>query len=99
MMLLDEKRARRHYAEHEGKSFFDELVRFITSGPLVAMAVEGESAIDGCRQTIGATEPLNAAPGSVRADFATSIGRNLVHASDSAQSAQRELAIFFGESG
>jgi nucleoside-diphosphate kinase len=95
LMQLDGGRAREHYGEHRGKPFFDDLVAFITSGPLVALAVEGEDAIDGCRQLIGATNPLSAAPGSIRGDFAQTIGRNLVHGSDSAASAQRELAIFF----
>ncbi len=95
LMQLDGGRAREHYAEHKGKAFFDDLVTFITSAPLVALAVEGEGAIDGCRQLIGATNPLDAAPGSIRADLAQTIGRNLVHGSDSAASAQRELAIFF----
>jgi nucleoside-diphosphate kinase len=98
MMQLDGERARAHYAEHEGKAFFDELVSFITSGALVALAVEGEGAIEGCRQLIGATHPLTAAPGSIRADLAQTIGRNLVHGSDGAQSAKRELAIFFKDS-
>lgn len=98
MMQLDGERARRHYAEHEGKPFFDELVAFITSAPLVAMAVEGEGAIEGCRQLAGATNPLQAAPGSIRADFAQSIGRNLIHASDAPASAARELDIFFKDS-
>lgn len=95
LMQLDGARAREHYGEHKGKAFFDDLVTFITSGPLVALAVEGEGAIDGCRQLIGATNPLAAAPGSIRADLAQSIGRNLVHGSDGPASAQRELAIFF----
>ena len=95
LMQLDGDRAREHYAEHKGKPFFDDLVKFITSGPLVAIAVEGESAIDGCRQLIGATNPLTAAPGSIRADLAQTIGRNLVHGSDSKVSAERELKIFF----
>jgi nucleoside-diphosphate kinase len=94
-MQMDVERARRHYAEHDGKPFFQGLVDFITSGPLVAMAIEGEDAIAGCRQIMGATNPLNAAPGSIRADFASTIGRNLVHGSDSAESAKRELDIFF----
>ncbi len=98
MMQLDGERARRHYAEHEGKPFFDELVAFITSAPLVALAVEGEGVIEGCRQLVGATDPLQAAPGSIRADFAQTIGRNLVHASDSPPSAKRELDIFFKDS-
>jgi nucleoside-diphosphate kinase len=97
LMQLDGDRAREHYAEHKGKAFFDDLVAFITSGPLVAMAVEGEGAIDGCRQLIGATNPLDAAPGSIRADLAQTIGRNLVHGSDGPSSAPRELAIFFDD--
>ncbi len=97
LMQLDGERARDHYGEHRGKPFFDSLVSFITNGPLVAMAVEGEGAIEGCRQLIGATDPLNAAPGSIRADLAQTIGRNLVHGSDSAASAERELPIFFND--
>jgi nucleoside-diphosphate kinase len=95
MMQLDGTRARAHYAEHKGKAFFDELVAFIASGPLVAIAVEGESAIEGCRQLIGATDPLDAAPGSIRGDLAQTIGRNLAHGSDSRASAERELPLFF----
>ena len=95
LMQLEGQRAREHYGEHKGKAFFDDLVAFITSGPLVAMAVEGEGAIEGCRQIIGATNPLDAAPGSIRADLAQTIGRNLVHGSDSPASADRELKIFF----
>ena len=95
LMHLDGERARQHYAEHEGKPFFNGLVEFITSGPLVAMCVEGEGAIAGCRQLMGATNPLTAAPGSIRADLAQSLGRNLVHGSDSHESAERELKIFF----
>ncbi len=95
MMQLDGERARKHYAEHAGKPFFDGLVQFITSAPLVAMCVEGESAIAGCRQLMGATDPLKAAPGSIRADYAQAMGRNLVHGSDSHESAERELKIFF----
>ncbi|HZZ65657.1 MAG TPA: nucleoside-diphosphate kinase [Candidatus Baltobacteraceae bacterium] len=95
MMQLDGERARRHYSEHEGKPFFQGLVDFITSGPLVAMCVEGEDAIAGCRQIMGATNPLAAAPGSLRADYASTIGRNLVHGSDSHESAEKELPIFF----
>jgi nucleoside-diphosphate kinase len=97
LMQLDGDRAREHYGEHKGKPFFDGLVSFITSGPLVALAVEGEGAVDGCRQLIGATNPLTAAPGSIRADYAQSIGRNLVHGSDSTPSAERELKIFFND--
>jgi nucleoside-diphosphate kinase len=95
LMQLPGDKARAHYAEHDGKPFFKDLVDFITSAPLVALAVEGNGAIEGCRQLMGATNPLAAAPGSIRADFAQSIGRNLVHGSDSAASAERELKIFF----
>ena len=97
LMQLDGERAREHYGEHKGKPFFDGLVAFITSGPLVAMAVEGEGAIEGCRQLIGATDPLKAAPGSLRGDLAQTIGRNLVHGSDAPASADRELKIFFSD--
>ncbi|HEY6449670.1 MAG TPA: nucleoside-diphosphate kinase [Candidatus Cybelea sp.] len=98
LMQLDGDRAREHYAEHEGKAFFTNLVDFITIGPLVAMAVEGTGVIDGCRQLIGATNPLDASPGSIRGDLAQTIGRNLVHGSDSAASAERELKLFFNDS-
>ncbi|MEO9169631.1 MAG: nucleoside-diphosphate kinase [Candidatus Baltobacteraceae bacterium] len=92
---LSGDKAREHYAEHKDRPFFGELVSFITSGAIVAMAVEGAGAIEGMRQLIGATNPLAAAPGSIRADFGQTIGRNMVHGSDSAGSAERELKIFF----
>ena len=95
MMQLPGDKAREHYAEHKDKPFFNDLVNFITSAPLVAMAVEGENAVDGMRQIIGATNPLSAAPGSIRGDFAQTIGFNLIHGSDSKASADRELKIFF----
>jgi nucleoside-diphosphate kinase len=95
MMQLPGDKAREHYAEHKDKPFFNDLVNFITSGALVAIAVEGEGAIDGMRQMIGATNPLSAAPGSIRGDFAQTIGFNLVHGSDGKASAERELKIFF----
>jgi nucleoside-diphosphate kinase len=94
-MRLTEEIARRHYAEHEGKPFFDELVTFITSAPLVAMVLEGHEAVVAARQVIGATNPLEAAPGSIRGDFALQIGENMVHGADSPASAEREAAIFF----
>ena len=94
-MQLDEDTAKRHYAEHEGKPFFGELVDFITSGPLVAMVLEGESAIKAARQVIGATNPLEAAPGSIRGDFAIEVGQNMVHGSDAPESAAREAELFF----
>ena len=94
---LSREIAEQHYAEHNGKPFFGELVDFITSGPLVAMVLEGESAVEAARQLIGATNPLQSAPGSIRGDFATSIGQNMVHGSDSAESAAREAHLFFPE--
>lgn len=95
MLAVDEARAKRHYAEHEGKPFFKGLVEYITSVPIVAMVVEGSDAIEGCRATIGSTNPIKAAPGSIRGDFGQTIGRNLVHGSDSPESAQREISIWF----
>ncbi len=94
-MQLDERAAERHYAEHEGKPFFPGLVEFITSGPLVAMVLEGESAIKAARQVIGETDPLEAKPGSIRGDFATVTSRNLVHGSDAPESGERESQLFF----
>ena len=96
-MVLTEDTAQRHYAEHEGKPFFGELVEFITSGPLVAMVVEGYEAVVAARQVIGATNPLEASPGSIRGDFALEIGQNMVHGSDSSESAAREAGLFFPE--
>jgi nucleoside-diphosphate kinase len=96
-MQLDNGTAQQHYAEHEGKPFFGELVDFITSGPLVAMVLEGESAIKAARQVIGATNPLEATTGSIRGDFAIEVGQNMVHGSDSPESGDREAEIFFPE--
>jgi nucleoside-diphosphate kinase len=96
-MVLTEDTAHSHYAEHEGKPFFVELVEFITSGPLVAMVLEGYEAVVAARQVIGSTNPLEAAPGSIRGDFALEIGQNMVHGSDSNESAAREAALFFPE--
>ena len=86
----------RHYAEHREKPFFGELVEFITSGPTWALVVEGEGAIATLRATIGATDPANAAPGTIRGDLASSMPDNLVHGSDSPSSAEREIALWFG---
>ena len=94
-MQMDEALAQQHYAEHEGKPFFGELVEFITSGPLVAMVLEGDQAVTAARQVIGATNPLEATTGSIRGDFAIAVGQNMVHGSDSPESAQREAALFF----
>jgi nucleoside-diphosphate kinase len=92
---IDPALAEMHYAEHKDKPFFGELVSFITSGPVVAMVVEGPEAVRGMRQIMGATNPLDAAPGSIRGDLATTIGENIVHGSDSPESAAREIALFF----
>src|SRR5919202_4933346 len=96
-MTVTDDLARQHYAEHEGKAFFGELVDFITSGPLVAMVLEGEQAVTAARQVIGATNPLEASPGSIRGDFAIAVGQNMVHGSDSPESAEREAGLFFPE--
>jgi nucleoside-diphosphate kinase len=98
-MTMNRDLAERHYAEHAGKPFFDELVEFITSGPLVAMVLQGESAIEAARQVIGATNPLQASPGSIRGDFATAVGQNMVHGSDAPESAAREVGLFFPDIG
>jgi nucleoside-diphosphate kinase len=94
-MTMTADLAQQHYAEHEGKPFFGELVEFITSGPLVALVLEGHEAVVAARQVIGATNPLEAAPGSIRGDFALEVGQNMVHGSDAPESAQREIALFF----
>jgi nucleoside-diphosphate kinase len=99
LMTMTPELARRHYAEHEGKSFFEELVSFITSGPLVAMVLEGEEAIEAARQVIGATNPLQATTGSIRGDYAIAVGQNMVHGSDGPESAAREVGLFFPELG
>jgi nucleoside-diphosphate kinase len=96
-MTVTRELAEHHSAEHAEKPFFDELVVFITSGPIVAMVLEGLDAVKAARQTIGATNPLDAAPGSIRGDFAIEMGQNMVHGSDSAESAAREAALFFPE--
>jgi nucleoside-diphosphate kinase len=96
-MTMDRALAEQHYAEHQGKPFFEELVSFITSGPLVAMIMDGPDAVKAARQVIGATHPLDAAPGSIRGDFAIELGQNMVHGSDSWESAEREAKLFFPE--
>jgi nucleoside-diphosphate kinase len=96
-MQVTEDLAKQHYAEHDGKPFFGELVEFITSGPLVAMVLEGESAIKAARQVIGATNPLEATTGSIRGDFAVEVGKNMVHGSDAPESGTREAGLFFPE--
>ena len=99
LMTMSRELAARHYAEHEGKGFYEELVEFITSGPLVAMVLEGESAIVAARQVIGATNPLEATTGSIRGDYAIAVGQNMVHGSDATESAQREIGLFFPDLG
>jgi nucleoside-diphosphate kinase len=99
LMTITRDLAQRHYAEHEGKPFFGELVDFITSGPLVAMVLEGEQAIVAARQVIGATNPLEATTGSIRGDYAVAVGQNMVHGSDSPDSSAREVALFFPDLG
>ncbi len=95
MLKLSPELAAEHYAIHKGKSFYEGLIRYITSAPVVAMVVEGRQAIDIIRRTMGATHPAEAAPGTIRADLALEIGRNLVHGADSPQNAAREIALFF----
>jgi len=98
-MTVDRDLAERHYDEHREKPFFGDLVEFITGGPLVAMVLEGYEAVTAARQAIGATNPLDAAPGSIRGDFGLEVQTNLVHGSDSPDSAVREIGLFFPELG
>ncbi len=97
MMQIDDALARHHYGVHEGKPFFEGLVRYITSAPVVVMVLEGGDAISIARRTMGATKPAEAAPGTIRADFALEIGRNLVHGSDGPETAAKEIELFFKE--
>ena len=96
LMQLDDAFARRHYAEHEGKPFLESLISFITSGPLIAAALEGPNAIEVVRKQMGATDPQNADSGTIRGDLALFVQYNLIHGSDSPASAERELGFFFG---
>ncbi|MBI5289887.1 MAG: nucleoside-diphosphate kinase [Chloroflexi bacterium] len=97
LMKVSKPLAKKHYAEHEGKPFFPGLVDYITSSPIIAAVLEGPSAIQAMRQTMGKTNPLEAETGSIRADFGLETGRNLTHGSDSPASAKREIALFFGD--
>jgi len=97
MIWIDEPLAQEHYAVHQGKPFYEGLISYITSSPVVVMVLEGNDAIEIARRTMGATAPANAAPGTIRADFGLEIGRNLVHGSDGPQTAKREVALFFDE--
>ena len=99
LRTLDKDTAKQHYAEHDGKPFFGELVDFITSGPLVALVAEGPRAHEAVRALMGVTDPVKSAPGSIRGDFALEIGQNLVHGSDSPESADREVKLFFPDLG
>ncbi|CAN5630223.1 nucleoside-diphosphate kinase [soil metagenome] len=93
---IDRATAQTHYAEHEGKGFYEALVSYIISGPSVTMVLEGPDAIAVTRATVGSTRPAEAAPGTIRADYGLTVGRNLIHASDSVESSRREVALFFG---
>lgn len=95
LMKISEEQAKTHYAEHSERPFFGELVEFITSGPVAAMVISGENAIKAVRGMMGATNPLDSVPGSIRGDFALTIGENIVHGSDSEESAAREIKTFF----
>ena len=97
LMQMDDALARRHYAEHEGKPFLESLVSFITSAPLIAAVLEGPDVIAAARSMMGATDPQQAAPGTIRGDLALYVQFNLIHGSDSPESAQREIALFFDE--
>lgn len=99
LMQVDEELAGRHYAEHVSRPFFPSLVSFITSAPIVAMIWEADNAVALARQTMGATNPGEASPGTIRGDLGIDIGRNIVHGSDSPESAEREIGLFFGDSG
>ena len=95
LLQVDKALAQRHYSVHKDKAFFNDLVEFIISSPIIAIVFEGEKAIDAVRQTMGTTDPVKASPGSIRGDFGLDIQQNLVHGSDSAESAKKEISLFF----
>ncbi len=97
LMNVSEDLAKTHYQEHQDKPFFGELVDFITSGPVFAMVLEGENVISTARLVVGSTNPQEAAPGTIRGDFGLTVGKNIIHGSDSAESAEREINLFFDE--
>ena len=97
MLLIDKELAERHYGEHKGKSFFDDLVNFITSGPVIAMIWEGKQAVQVVRKIMGSTDPQEAMPGTIRGDYGLFTGNNIIHGSDSPESAQREISLFFSD--
>ncbi|WP_017548937.1 nucleoside-diphosphate kinase [Salinicoccus carnicancri] len=98
LMHVSDTLAKTHYQEHQDKPFFGELVDFITSGPVFAMVLEGENVIDTARLVVGSTNPQQAAPGTIRGDFGLTVGKNIIHGSDSPESAEREIGLFFDES-
>ncbi len=97
MLHLDKALAERHYAVHAGKPFFEDLIRYITSTPIIAIVFEGEGAVEVIRKAMGATDPARAEPGTIRADFGSDIQRNAVHGSDSIETAEKEIKLFFAE--
>ena len=94
-MIIDKQTAENHYSEHKGKGFYGSLISFITSGPVLAMVLEGDNAVAVCRNLMGKTNPQESAPGTIRGDFGMVTGMNIIHGSDSVKSAEREIAIFF----
>lgn len=98
LLQVSDAQAASHYAEHEGKPFYNRLVKYITSGPIVAMVIKGFNAVESVRHIVGATNPLNADVGTIRADYAQVMEYNVIHASDSLESAEREIAIYFNDS-
>jgi nucleoside-diphosphate kinase len=97
ILEVSREQAERHYAIHQGKTFYEDLIQFITSSPVLAMVIEGRDAVKHTRRLVGATNPIDATPGSIRGDFALEIGRNVVHAADSTENAQKEYKIYFEE--
>ncbi len=97
MLQVSNELAKEHYAEHSEKPFYNDLVNYIISSPVISMVIEGKNAVGVVRTLVGATNPIEASPGTMRGDFGLDIGRNIVHASDSLQSAEREIDLFFGE--
>ncbi|MBU4194735.1 MAG: nucleoside-diphosphate kinase [Actinobacteria bacterium] len=95
-ITIDRELAEKHYAEHKGKPFYDKLISYITSGPAVVAVISGEGCVGGLRYLMGNTDPLKAAPGTIRGDYATNVTKNLIHGSDTLENAEREIALFFG---
>lgn len=95
LMKIPKETAEKHYGEHKGKKFYDSLISYITSGPVLAMVWEGEDAVSVCRNIMGKTNPKESAPGTIRGDYGMQTGRNIIHGSDSPESAEREIALFF----